>query len=89
LVGTTLSTIPAAVPYRVISPEASRPRAGGPRVSVELAWTGKPEHQNDRNRSISLKRLAPTLEVPDVRFVSPQVGSAAQEITAMGFSSIV
>ena len=38
LVGTTLSTIPAAIPYRVISPKASRPRTGGSRVSVGLAW---------------------------------------------------
>ena len=89
LMDTTLSTIPAAISYCIATSAGSRPGAGGPRVSVGLAWTGKPSHQNDRNRSISLKRLAPILEVPDVRFVSLQVGPAAQEIGAMGFSSIV
>ena len=89
LMGTTLSAIPAAIPFRVAPSEGSRPGAGGHRASVGLAWAGKPSHQNDRNRSISLKRLAPILEVPDVRFVSLQVGPAAQEIRAMGLSSIV
>jgi tetratricopeptide (TPR) repeat protein len=89
LVGTTLSTIPADIPY--ISPPSGSDKPPAPRAgpSVGLAWTGKPTHRNDRNRSITLAQLAPLLQLPHVHFVSLQVGTAAQEIAALGYGSVI
>ena len=41
-----------------------------PRVAV--AWSGNPEHMNDRNRSIALPRLAPLWLASTARFVAVQ-----------------
>jgi len=41
-----------------------------PRVAV--AWSGNPEHMNDRNRSIALSRLAPLWSAGTARFVAIQ-----------------
>jgi tetratricopeptide (TPR) repeat protein len=71
--GTRLETIPAAVPYLRASSQAaldwearlgpkSRPRIG-------LAWSGRPTHKDDLNRSIGLGALLPLLDI-DATFVS-------------------
>lgn len=63
---TRLDTIPSATPYLRASSEAvahwnarlghrSRPRIG-------LAWSGRPTHKNDHNRSIGLGALLPLLD---------------------------
>lgn len=63
---TRLETIPAGVPYlgadtsrvahwRQKLGESDRPRIG-------LAWSGNPQHLNDRNRSMSLSDLLPLLD---------------------------
>lgn len=74
--GTTLETIPAAVPYLHV-PQARRDkwRALLPATSqkrVGLVWSGKPSHKNDHNRSIALERLAPLFATPNLSFVSLQ-----------------
>jgi len=59
--GTTLTTIPGAVPYLRVDPglrDSWTKRLGqrrGPRVGI--AWSGSPTHGNDRNRSIPLSLL--------------------------------
>lgn len=74
--GTTLATVPAAVPYlRVPAARAEQwrgrlPRRGVPRVG--LVWSGRPTHRNDHNRSIALARLEPVLARPGVQFISLQ-----------------
>lgn len=66
--GTTLDTIPNAVPYLDAPQEhLERWRArlgarGRPRVG--LAWSGSTTLRNDRNRSIALEQLAPLRELP-------------------------
>jgi len=42
---------------------------------VGLVWAGKPDHTNDHNRSLAFDRLLPLLRVPDVHFISLQVGT--------------
>jgi tetratricopeptide (TPR) repeat protein len=74
--GTTLSTIPATVPYlrapaeRVETWRARLPASG--KLRVGLVWSGKPTHRNDHNRSIAFERFAPLLSAPDIDFVSLQ-----------------
>jgi tetratricopeptide (TPR) repeat protein len=62
--GTELSTIPATVPYLSADQTAAARWAAklAPRVEtfrIGLAWSGRPSHPNDGNRSIPLKQLLP------------------------------
>lgn len=73
--GTDLSNIPTRVPY--LSADVGRrkrwrERLGGDgQLHVGLAWSGRPSHSNDANRSIALETLRP-LARGDIRFVSLQ-----------------
>jgi tetratricopeptide (TPR) repeat protein len=73
---TGLATIPRETPYLRASaqtvanwsarlPPKTRPRIG-------LAWSGRPEHNNDQNRSIDLASFLSPLEGIDATFVSLQ-----------------
>ena len=69
--GTTLASIPAEVPYLTPSPERiaawrrrlGRRRAGRRRIAI--AWSGNPDHANDRNRSIPLRQVLSFLDRSD------------------------
>lgn len=52
--------------------------AGLPRPWVALVWAGRPEHQNDRNRSMRLSDFA-ALARHDISFLALQKGPAAEE----------
>jgi len=74
--GTRIDTVPAEVPYLFAPPErVARMSARLPQTRarrIGLAWSGKPSHKNDHNRSIALSRLKPLLDVPGNSFVSLQ-----------------
>jgi tetratricopeptide (TPR) repeat protein len=63
--GTTLETIPGNVPYLTVPADTMRkwqktlPKSEGRRMGI--AWSGRPSHPNDRNRSIALRDLLPPL----------------------------
>lgn len=78
LLGTTLSNIPARVPYLSVPPDTPRPVVSGDGLRVGLVWRGNPQHENDQQRSISLKALLPLLEVEGVNFFSLQTNVPAQ-----------
>jgi tetratricopeptide (TPR) repeat protein len=84
---TELSTIPAAIPYLAPSPERVakwRARLAGmaaPRVAI--AWSGRPSHANDRNRSIALARLAPLFDLDQVRFIAIQRETRAEDAATL------
>ena len=69
---TELASIPADVPY--LHPDATsaaawRERLGEPRGRrVGIAWSGNPNHPNDRARSIPLAAFAPLLARRDLEF---------------------
>jgi tetratricopeptide (TPR) repeat protein len=73
--GTRPETIPATIPYLHASAAKVRrweERLGrGNVLNVGIAWSGRPEHPNDRNRSMALSKFA-ALENPDIRLVSLQ-----------------
>jgi tetratricopeptide (TPR) repeat protein len=81
LLGTTLESIPAHVPY--IKPDPVRTAGWADKLSAErrwkigLVWAGSPKHENDRNRSMALTDFAPLAGIPDVVFHSLQTGDAA------------
>lgn len=72
LLGTTLETIPNAVPYLSAGKSPIDLPQNGLRVG--LVWRGNPQHEHDEWRSIALEQLQPLLGVPNVSFFSLQVG---------------
>ena len=73
LLGTSLETIPAEVPY--LSAASSAPfKIANSNFQVGLVWAGSPTHTNDRQRSCRLDDFLPLLQLPDIEFYSLQVG---------------
>lgn len=79
--GTTLDSVPAAVPYLAAEPQRAagwRARLAGSgkgeEPAVGLVWGGNPAFAGDAARSPGLARLLPLLAVPGVRFFALQPG---------------
>jgi hypothetical protein len=74
--GTQLATIPSQTPYLRASPQAVLDWNGrlGPRhrPRIGLAWSGRPEHDNDYNRSMRLNTLLSPLSGFNATYVSLQ-----------------
>ncbi|WP_027780990.1 MULTISPECIES: tetratricopeptide repeat protein [Burkholderia] len=72
---TETDTIPSPAAYLHADPQRTRQwdaRLGARRrPRIGLAWTGNPEHRDDRNRSIDFARLAPLFDL-DVDWFSLQ-----------------
>jgi tetratricopeptide (TPR) repeat protein len=88
--GITLANLPARVPYLAApktGPTLLRP--GGTRAAVGLVWAGRPQHSNDRNRSLALDELLALSDLPGVVFYSLQKGPRAQDIASIGARSLV
>jgi tetratricopeptide (TPR) repeat protein len=73
---TRLATVPSATPYLRADPQAAAAwdrRLGSPgRRRIGLAWSGRPTHKNDHNRSVPLTSMLPLLDGIDATFVSLQ-----------------
>ena len=72
LLGLNLPDLPAETPYLKIDPDLEKAwadridRAAVGRLKVGLAWSGRPEHGNDHNRSLAPELLAPLAGVDRV-----------------------
>ncbi|MBL8630431.1 MAG: tetratricopeptide repeat protein [Rhodospirillaceae bacterium] len=84
--GITLETIPATVPYVSAPSKLSLDRPG---VRVGLVWSGNPNHENDKFRSIDLTALADVLKVPGATFYSLQVGPGAEDLKHLPDGTVV
>ncbi|NJN85700.1 MAG: tetratricopeptide repeat protein [Leptolyngbyaceae cyanobacterium SL_7_1] len=74
--GTTLETVPAAVPY--LQAPTPKPLTAPPgTLKVGIVWAGNPNHRSDRHRSCPFHHLLPLLQQPGVTFYSLQVGRSA------------
>src|SRR5262249_38145216 len=91
--GTTLASVPAAVPYvRADAAAAARWReriGDAPGLKVGLVWAGNPQHKNDRNRSIAIERLKPLFDAPGARWFSLQVGERASDLARLPAGTLV
>jgi thioredoxin-like negative regulator of GroEL len=83
---TRLEAIPAPLPYLRPLPEKvaewrERLDALLPpgRKRVAIAWAGRPTHNNDRNRSVTLDMFAPFGHIPGLAFVAVQKGPQAAQ----------
>jgi len=83
---TRLATIPCDTPYLHAPPQAvlrwSKRLGPRTRPRVGLAWSGRPTHKNDRNRSIKLSALLPLLD-SDADFVSLQRDVRADDVAVL------
>jgi predicted O-linked N-acetylglucosamine transferase (SPINDLY family) len=81
--GTRIETIPANIPYLQVDPLAAAhwaARIGGDQPRVGIVWAGNPATKRDRFRSPRLHSVAPLFAVPDITFVSLQMGAGRQDI---------
>ncbi len=94
LLGTTLATIPADIPYLEVEPRrveywqadirraARRQLAGSENLNVGIAWQGSKSHKGDR-RSFLLHHFKGLADVPSVQLFSLQVGPATEQLAAL------
>jgi tetratricopeptide (TPR) repeat protein len=87
LLGTTLGTIPASIPYLWPDPDPVRrwrkqlkPLRG---LRVGIAWQGSPTYGEDYLRSIPLGYYAPLARLPGVRLISLQKGPGTEQLAAL------
>ncbi|ALM86243.1 glycosyltransferase family 9 protein [Bordetella sp. N] len=86
--GAGAGPIPLRIPY--IQADAGRAAwwrerldqamPAAPRRRIGVVWAGRPEHDNDARRSLTLAQLAPLAALPDTTLVSLQVGGARDQV---------
>jgi tetratricopeptide (TPR) repeat protein len=85
--GTTLATVPCATPYLSASVQAKEewnkrlPPRTRPRIG--LAWSGNPDHNNDRNRSVALSTFLPLLDGVEATTISLQRDVRAADVAVL------
>ena len=80
LMGTTMDTIPANVPYMKADAESTaiwQSRIGSDGIKVGVVWQGNVGHRNDVNRSGTFSMMAPLANLPGVRLFSLRKDAAA------------
>lgn len=84
LFGTTLDTVPAAVPYLTADTglvERWRQELRSvPGFKVGIAWAGSPKYRADRQRSIPLRHFAALAHVEGVRLLSLQKANGTEQL---------
>jgi Flp pilus assembly protein TadD len=89
ILGTTLDSIPAALPYLDVDPlqvERWRRELADGEFKVGIAWQGRPTHKRDRQRSVPLGQLAPLGQVKGVCLYSLQKGPGVEQLKTTGFN---
>ena len=87
--GTTLVTIPAAVPYLDVAairrqdPTALPQLVGSAVPKVGLVWVDRPTHPHDRQRSCALWGWVRVLQTPGIAWSSLQTGDQRQELAQL------
>jgi len=90
--GTTLATLPAAVPY--LRPPPGRPalhleRAPETRLAVGIVWAGHASHPQDYKRSAPFEPFLALCDIPGVALVSLQSGPRGKDLAAAGAEALV
>jgi tetratricopeptide (TPR) repeat protein len=93
VLGTTLQTVPNAVPYlsadaALCEKWAQQMRAVSG-LKIGIAWQGSAKYQGDRHRSIALKQFAPLARLPGVRLFSLQKGYGSEQLAGVADWGIV
>ncbi|HVT87896.1 MAG TPA: tetratricopeptide repeat protein [Tepidisphaeraceae bacterium] len=90
LLGTTIDSIPADVPYLTADPmkrQAWRERLDqmGKTKKIGIVWGGRPTNANERHRAIDLAEFQPLVDVPGVTLISLQKGPPAEQIKTLSW----
>lgn len=83
LCGTTVETIPQAIPYLSVAPELIahwQKQLPQQTMNVGICWQGNPKHQRDRQRSIPLDCFAPLAACDHTQFISLQKGLRHEQL---------
>ena len=84
LMHTTIATIPADVPYvRADDRRVAKWRerfANDPSLKVGIAWSGSPQHQNDKVRSARFADFAQLFDIEGLSFYSLQKGPSGADL---------
>jgi hypothetical protein len=90
VLGVTLESIPAAMPYidvaairRRKDPSTLPVLKSSSRFKVGMVWAGSPTHRNDRQRSCALREFLPVLQTPGIDFYSVQKGERGEELAQL------
>jgi tetratricopeptide (TPR) repeat protein len=59
------------------------------KLNIGLVWRGNSEYGMDAHRSIAFSEFCPLFDIPGTAFYSLQKGSAALEVTALGYDGFV
>ena len=90
IMGTTLQTIPAEIPY--LEPNPSRIAKWKKRLDqhagfrVGIVWQGNRNHPFDHFRSIPLSAFEPLAKMPGVRLISLQKNAGTEQLNCLGLS---
>ncbi|MGA7937412.1 MAG: tetratricopeptide repeat protein [Kovacikia sp.] len=90
ILGTTMETLPAQVPY--LQAPASNLRLDAPpgtRLKVGIVWTGGNLYKRNQSRSCRLKCFQRLLQVPQVAFYSLQKGIPQLDLLELGWEAQV
>jgi tetratricopeptide (TPR) repeat protein len=87
LLGITVETIPADVPYLFAAPAQlehwRRELPPGDTLKVGIAWQGNPRYGGDRHRSIPLVYFLPLARIPGVQMYSLQKSDGADQLQSL------
>jgi tetratricopeptide (TPR) repeat protein len=87
LLGTTLDTVPANIPYVFADPglveQWRRELSAIGDFKIGIAWRGSQAYPSDAQRSIPLVEFAPLAAVEGVRLFSLQKGPGSEELSAL------
>jgi hypothetical protein len=88
IVGTTLESIPAKVPYLKADPDAiarweARLEGFGRPMRVGVVWRGRPTQRLDRKRSLPLRAMRDLFGIEGAVWYSLQLGPASEELRGL------
>jgi tetratricopeptide (TPR) repeat protein/glycosyltransferase involved in cell wall biosynthesis len=83
LLGTTLETVPAKVPYLAPPPGWECSIQNTPNLKVGIVWSGNPKNHKNNVRSLPLNLLTKLLDIPGADFYSLQKEMTADEIALL------
>ncbi|MEG5039441.1 MULTISPECIES: tetratricopeptide repeat protein [unclassified Microcoleus] len=83
IVGTTLETIPANVPYLAPPAECKFALSSDAKLKVGIVWAGSPQRRKDNQRSCSLSDFIRFLDVPGIAFYSLQKNLSESDRTLL------
>jgi len=100
ILGTTLETVPAAIPYLTPPAESKvcltspgsdvtrqKPQSGKPPLKVGIAWSGGHLYKKNQSRSCPLMHFQPLLQLPDIAYYSLQKGIAQTTLAELGWEA--